>query len=575
MPRHGTLRVAGLVLALSLCHTLEAQVSVLTQHNDDRRSGANLAETTLTPAVLTAGKFGKLKEILVDQPINGGPDKWASQIVAQPLVAAGVVWAGGTTKDVLIVCTMHGTVYVFDVGNDYQQLWAKWLGVPVKDLGADEGNIDDLKDVWKTNPEWGILSTPVIDPVLKRIYVAHWSGDNNGTHRLHAIDLLTGGDALPPVAIAGDVTKADGTKLTFNPVLQKQRPALLLLSGDDVPAARRAAFGGDAGSVYVCFGASIEAAQNPQQFPYYGWVFAYNAKDLTRRAVWCSTPNGIGAGLWQAGQGPAADAQGNIYLMTGNGTVGEADKNFGQSFVKLDGATLNLLSHFTPWNHAALNTGDNDLGSAGPVCVSLSGGTFIYGGGKEGKLYCLNPANLGGTGDAVKHTNPVVAEVQGSGDPPGMHNEHHHHGDHGFHHHIHGSPVFYAGSAGARLYLWAEQDVMRAFPLAANGAFGAPLFAQVIAPQGMPGGMLSVSANGATDGIVWAAVPLKGDANTTRLVDGVLRAFDATSLAQLWHSDRAADALGHFAKFSPPTIANGRVYVPTYDAKLVVYGVKP
>lgn len=100
----------------------------------------------------------------------------------------------------------------------------------------------------------------------------------------------------------------------------------------------------------------------------------------------------------------------------------------------------------------------------------------------------------------------------------------------------------------------------------------------------MPGGMLSITSDGDKTPVVWALMPapapfdtnnrFKADANRTRLVKGVLRAFDATSLQEIWNSDGPGGGLPwHFAKFSPPTVINNRVYVPTYDGLVVVYGI--
>jgi hypothetical protein len=85
----------------------------------------------------------------------------------------------------------------------------------------------------------------------------------------------------------------------------------------------------------------------------------------------------------------------------------------------------------------------------------------------------------------------------------------------------------------------------------------------------MPGGMLSLSADGAKagTGILWAAVPFDGDANQQRGVKGILLALDAQDVSRtLWTSEQtpARDQLGLFAKFTPPTVAGGKVFVATY-----------
>jgi outer membrane protein assembly factor BamB len=534
--------------------------SVLTQHNNNQRTGVNLQEPELTINQVRT-KLRRLFSIPVDPPSEGGPTTWHSQIVAQPLVVSDVKWPDNTTKDVIIVATMHGTVYAFDAKANGARLWATWLGQPVQDLlGFDQ------KDIWGTTPEWGILSTPVIDPARRRVYAVIWNrslnGDNQAAYRLHALDLLTGQDVRPPGLIEGHADTPDGQPV-FNPVFQKQRPGLLLLRPEDLPPDRRADVGPD-GTVYIGFGASTEFLNN-----YHGWVFAYDAQTLQRRGLpWCSTARGAGGGIWQAGQGLTSDANGNIYCMTGNGDFDGRD-NFGQSFVKLSCKDLKLVDFFTPWNWPQLNQNpdvaddkDLDLGSAGPLFLSED--SRVVGGGKQGRLYVLNANDLGKLGNAQTQTDQSVDEIQATKATP----EHQQH-----RHHVHGSPVYFP--ALRRLYVWGEEDVLRAFHLDAGGHFTPrqATLGQVVAPNGMPGGMLSLTANQEQDAILWVAIPLNGDANRSRLVTGVLRAFDARTLQEIWNCHTPGNEMGSFAKFSPPTVANGRVYVPTYDAQLVVYGL--
>jgi hypothetical protein len=128
------------------------------------------------------------------------------------------------------------------------------------------------------------------------------------------------------------------------------------------------------------------------------------------------------------------------------------------------------------------------------------------------------------------------------------------------------------------IYVWTEYGHLNGYQQQADGTFTYPPItsSNAPAPDGMPGGMLSISANGTMPGtgIVWATHPFSGDANQA-VVSGVLQAYDATNLSEpIWdsHMDFARDDLGKFAKFAPPTIANGKVYVATFSKQLVVYG---
>jgi hypothetical protein len=191
-----------------------AQVDVLTQHNDNARTGANLRELVLTPANVNKGKFGMLFKRVVDD-----------QLYTQPLVVTGVQVDGGT-HDLVIVTTVNNSVYAFDA-NDAEAttpIWHVNFGTPANMHSANFGCLD-------INGQMGIIGTPVIDKARGVVYVvaltrarADALGLGAGyTQRLHELDITTGAD-LPesPVAI-----KADG----FNALMQNQRPALMLASG--------------------------------------------------------------------------------------------------------------------------------------------------------------------------------------------------------------------------------------------------------------------------------------------------------------------------------------------------------
>jgi len=94
---------------------------------------------------------------------------------------------------------------------------------------------------------------------------------------------------------------------------------------------------------------------------------------------------------------------------------------------------------------------------------------------------------------------------------------------------------------------------------------------------GHPGGVVTISSNGTMPGtgIVWANVPKLGDSWHGTAI-GALYAFDATDVSkQLWNSEAdPKDTLGNYAKFSPPLVANGKVYQATFSGKFMVYGPK-
>lgn len=516
---------------------------VLTQHNDKARTGANLDETALTSMSVGSGKFGKLWTLYAD-----------GQVVAQPLYVAGLridTAANPNTPlvqgtfNAVIVATMHNTVYVYDAdrANPGPQgrtvpLWATWLGPP-RPGGKDI-------DMWSTNdPEWGILSTPVVSDDKSTLFVAAWHNDGAAgfQYRLHALDLKNGAHRRPAVRIGPSSTDPAAPcrpQSVFNPCLHKQRASLLLHDG----------------VLYIGFGGDGNR----------GALFAFDADTLTQRAFWSATPTGTDGGIWQSGQAPAVDAEGHVYLMTGNGSfnAGTGGRNFGNSFVKLklEGQTIEVKDYFTPCNINFLNQKDLDLGSAGPLLVPGSPARIVSG-GKEGVLYVLSAADMGKftaiptapdcrNGNAVQEIN-AFPQVHG------------HWGN------IHGSPVFWQGPDTARIYAWGENSPLKAYKYTHGRIVESepPKESRYRPPLGMPGGMLSVSADGAKEGtgIVWALVPLNGDANQQRGVKALLLALDAEDVSRtVWTSEEAGerDRVGLFAKFTPPTVAGGKVFVPTY-----------
>jgi hypothetical protein len=540
--------LSTLALALAcLAGRPAGAADVLTQHGDNARTGANLAETALDTASVASGRFGKLWTLYAD-----------GQVVAQPLYVANLAidttgnpnapHVAGTFNAV-VIATMHNTVYVYDADRENpgpegrtRPLWATWLGKP-------RAGSKDI-DMWSTNdPEWGILSTPVISPDKATLYAVAWHDDGaQGLRfRLHALDLRSGAHRAPPVTI-GHSSKEGAQPCkkqnAFNPCFHKQRAALLL----------------DRGVLYVGFGGDGNR----------GALYAFDAASLAERAFWSSTPTGKDGGIWQSGQAPAADADGNIYLTTGNGTfdANTGGRNFGNSVVKLklEGRTLAVKDSFTPCNFKFLNDLDLDLGSGGVVLLPGAPARLLTG-GKEGTLHLLAAGDLGGFASAAAAPgcrNPnAVQEVRAFGTV--AHGGQTHWGN------IHGAPVVWRAQSGTRIYVWGENNPLKSYRYAQGRLQDVdhPQRSGYVPPLGMPGGMLSLSANGdrSGSGVLWALVPLDGDANTQRGVTGLLMAFDAEDVSRtLWTSEQAGarDRAGLFAKFAPPTIAGGKVFVPTY-----------
>jgi hypothetical protein len=222
-------------------------------------------------------------------------------------------------------------------------------------------------------------------------------------------------------------------------------------------------------------------------------------------------------------------------------------------------------SWFTPCNWRALNEGDLDFGSSGVLLIPRT--RLALSGSKEGKLYLVNRDHLGGLSSSNQDTNIIQTLQVTPLKPPNN---------------IHGTPVYWAGPKRAFVYVWGESDYLRQFEFDhSSQKLGISEFAHspTRAPIGMPGGFLSLSANGSQAGtaILWASHPLSGDANHD-VRPGILHAYDAENVRnELWNSEQVhkRDSLGNFAKFCPPTVANGKVYLATFSKRICIYGSLP
>lgn len=565
-------------------------VMVTTRSYDLGRTGWNRNEVVLAPTTVSPTTFHKVAEIRV-----GG------KIEASPLYVARATTPAGK-RDLLIVAISNNTVKAFDAASN-AQVWSRSLGTPVNEL-AFKGALYS----------WGITATPVIDPDTGIVYVVRAADENhNKVYRLFGLRLADGTDAVASQAVDGFSVRRSDSKF-FDNGAQIIRTALALWHNTS-------------GEKAVIFGASGGEGAGGAS----GWVIAYNVARLAAGgnvtpAVWCSTPNGGGGGLWMASQGVAVDETDpgrDIYVATGNGPYAQqfgAD-NLSESVVRLhyDPAanTLNDVDWFTPFKdddeQHDRNHKDQDLGAAGVLLIPNS--RSVLAGGKEGIFYNVDRANMGklshlsllqpefvatftpsAGSDYLAHpsrstTTDGVDGAQGDGRTflP-------HPADGGRTRHVHGSPIYFENATQRIVYVMGENSALRAFsydgtkldptPLAQSSP--ATAASGTTAPPGaMPGGFLSVSSadDAGKNGIVWALSPRKSlwrDPVATAIPgQSILRAFKAVpnpdgTIGELWNSELDLhDAVGSASKFQPPLVANGKVYVVTYDNKVVVYGLTP
>jgi len=507
--------------------TSNSSVDVTTYHYDNGRSGQNLNETTLTLANVNSTTFGKKGEFSVDGRVD-----------AQPLYLSQVT-IGGQKKNVLYVATEHGSVYAFDAdsinGTTSASLWK------TSTLGSGETTSDN-RGCGQVSPEIGITSTPVIDRTRNAIYVVAMSKTSSGSYfqRLHALNLSTGAELFsgPQTITAtypGIGDNSSGGNVIFDPKQYKERPGLLQING----------------TIYTTWSSHCDAR------PYTSWVMAFSADTLAQTSVLNLTPNGNDGGIWMAGTAPAADPSGNMFFIIGNGTFDTtldangfpANGNCGNCFVKLStSGGLKLADYFTPHNTVSESNGDVDFGSGGGILlmdVTDSGGKTRHlsvGAGKDALIYVVDRDSMG---KFNANTDQIYQEI--SGQLGGG---------------VYSMPAYFNGT----VYYGAVGDALKAFPVTTAKLAGTPS-SQSTHHFGYPGTTPSVSANGTTNGIIWA-IENSG---------AVLYAFDAANLTnELYDSNQAANNRDHFSgnKFITPMVANGKVYVGTATS-VAVFGLLP
>jgi len=505
-----------------------ASTDVLTYHNDIARTGQNLNETILTTSNVTSAKFGKLGFYSVDGLVD-----------AQPLYASNVAVPGNGTHNLLIAATEHGSVYAFDADSG-TTIWHTSM------LKAGE-TTSDRRGCDQVAPEIGVTSTPVIDRTRGAngtVYVVAMSKDGSGNYhqRLHALDLALGTELFSgPVEIQakypGTGDNSDGTNVIFDPGQYKERAGLLLMNG----------------ILYTSWASHCDIR------PYTGWIIAYNPATLAQTSVLNVTPNGNEGAIWMAGAGLAADSSGNIYFLDANGDFDTnlnssgfpSNGDYGNAFMKIStSAGLAVADYFEMDNQAVENGSDTDLGSGGAMVLpDLNDGAghtmhLAVGAGKDSNLYVVNRDSMGKFNPS--NNSAIYQELPGK--LPGG---------------VFAMPAYfnntvYYGSVGSQI---------QAFTIT-NAKLSASATAHTANSFGYPGATPSVSANGASNGIVWAIE------NST---PAVLHAYDAGTLNELYNSNQAAagrDQFGNGNKYMTPTIVNGKVFVGTPNG-VAVFGLLP
>ena len=495
----------------------------LTWRNDNSRSGINSQELALAPSTVNSSTFGWLFSCAID----GNP-------YAQPLYVPNLAIPGNGTHNVVFVATENDSVYAFDADTKpcVQPLWQTSL-IP---SGSQAIATPDMDIIF---PTVGITGTPVIDLPTSTLYVVAATQTigtaGSSSQRLYALDLATGTPEILPggAQISSPATQA----FPFFPANQNQRAALLL----------------DNGTVYVAFGSFGE------QGDYNGWVFAYEAGTLNQTGAFDVTPGSFQArgGIWQSGGGPSADANHNVFVVTGDGAFNagrqEINYDYSNSFLRLATAGgFSLSDFFTPCDEAS----GQILGTTAPVLLPVSAGStlqphLLIGGSKGGSLYVVNRDNMGGFVGPCPDSSARVQTIPVGGA-------------------ILSTPLFWNDT----VYVAPANGNLMSFTISGGVVASTPLASQSPEPLGPQGATPVISSNGTTNAILWL-IDTSG-AFVTPNSPAILRAYDATNLSkEIYSSPMAAaspDAAGLAVKFSVPTVANGKVYVGT-QTELDVYGL--
>ena len=491
---------------------------VVTSRNDLARTGENLTESILTPANVNSAAFGLLRVLAVDGKVD-----------AQPLYLSQLT-VGSSVHNVVFIATENDSVYAMDADTG-ATLWHSSVLI--------SGEVpSDTRNCGQVSPEIGITATPVIDRTAAPhgvIYVVAMSKDSSALYhqRLHALDITTGAELFAgPKEITATYPVAGGTMTSFDGGQYEERAALLLSQG----------------VLYTTWTSHCDAT------PYSGWIIAYDQLTLALQSVLNVAPNSAGGGpaIWMAGGGPSADSAGDIYLLTANGvfeTTLDAQgfpnrQDYGNSFLKLApaGAVLSVADYFTMWNEVAESNSDTDLGSGGQLLLpDLTDATntvrhLMVGAGKDGNIYIVNRDTMG---KYSASTNNIWQELSGA--LPGG---------------VWSTPAYFNNA----VYYADVGGTLKAFGITSAKLSSAPT-SQTGTAFAYPGASPTISANGTSNAIAWAA---------ENVSPAVLHAYDAANLAhELYNSTQAAngrDSVAAGNKFVAVTIADGKVFLGTVSS---------
>lgn len=562
-----------------------SQVSVLTNRNNNKRDAWNKNETILNASNVNPNEFGLLYKLNVDD-----------QIYAQPLVVSNLEINGLNHNSVIFVATVNNTVYAFDAENSNHSTVPIWSinltninskPPTVRDIKPEDCGYDSINNPFiytDFSNNIGIVGTPVIDTSNFTLYVVSRDVDTTQSpcrfsQWLNAIDIRTG-TIINNVYISAFYSgSGDGNlndTIWFDALRELQRPGLMLFENN----------------IFICW------AGHCDWNPYHGWILGYDKTTLNQTVKWNSSPDGERAGIWMSACGPTVDDDGNIYITTGNGTIGSYNtgldtgnvnwyRNRGESVVKLKivADTMEVLDWYTPpkCRLEIMENSDLDYGISGALIIPNT--NLILSGSKEGIIYVNNINNMGGCDSvhcSLDSANGVIQILQPNHDTSVPL--------------IYGTPIYYkyttsTGIDSEFVYLWVRKDSMTQYTfnrqtelfdtVNIKKSYKARFYPSILS--------LSSNENQEGSGIVWGShLKVSGESansqsfsgalnGTVKYHSGMLEAFDARDVGRLlWNSEMdlsGRDSVGNYAKFNTPTVVNGKVYLATSSGTVNVYGL--
>jgi outer membrane protein assembly factor BamB len=508
---------------------------------DQERTGWNKGETSLTK-----GNVSRLK-LLWKTQLGTPPQGIVLSTLTAPLVAEGVTTAQGS-KNLLFLLGADDTLFALDADTG-KVFWHKTFTNPA-------------------TPMWGatwlcsntVNDTPVIDKQSGIIFLMTSDG------KLRALNLSDGADRMKPADMVEPFARAWSLNLIDNIVYTTS--------------------GRGCGQLPATKGAK------PPVVP--GSVSAMDVSDLANPKLTRFYTSGTKySGPWGRG-GVTKGPNGTIITQTADGMYDPAAGDFGETVLKLAPKATRLLDSFTPSNWQYLNAQDLDLGSASSDVFTFQNRTLIAVAGKEGFLYILDTADLGGRpnhstplykspqlgNDAAEGRNPGegvwgaitsyqtpdgkrflyvpmwgppsknVPPFKSSGGPA-----------------PHGSIMAFQVVAGgdkvSLLPEWTSPDmIVPDPPVVANGVLYAIQTGEqtIQSPAGLHGTQDEINHNA-----------LSAKYRSTPVNNLILFAFDAETGKQLYSSDKIITDWVHF---SEPVVALGKVFVVSHDAHVYAFGLK-